>query len=221
MNRTAPHCIDDVDHRTPEQQRALQALHSDGGFSSWERTLAIAPPENRADVLRTAMIELSDLATKASVDHTEISDWGFRLGELHNIGGDADGLQAIIAEAIGITNSSPAQSVKPQQISDNWPEMDAAAYYGLAGEVVKTIDPHTEADPVAILLQLLAGFGNIIGSNPFYRIEGDQHHANLFWCLLAAQAKPARVHRPVGCARFRRMSMKRGPAEAVYRPVRA
>ncbi len=32
-----------------------------------------------------------------------------------------------------------------------WPAMDQEAYHGLAGDVVRTIEPHTEADPVAIL----------------------------------------------------------------------
>ena len=33
-----------------------------------------------------------------------------------------------------------------------WPVMDQAAYHGLAGDVVRAIEPHTEADPVAILI---------------------------------------------------------------------
>lgn len=43
----------------------------------------------------------------------------------------------------------PATAVAPE-----WPVMDPAAYYGFAREVVKTIGPHSEADPNAILLQL-------------------------------------------------------------------
>jgi hypothetical protein len=37
------------------------------------------------------------------------------------------------------------------------------AYHGLTGEVVHTIEPHTEADPVAILLQFLTLAGNVMG----------------------------------------------------------
>ncbi len=37
-----------------------------------------------------------------------------------------------------------------------WPSVDQGAYYGHAGDVARTIDPHTEADPVAILIQTLA-----------------------------------------------------------------
>jgi hypothetical protein len=49
----------------------------------------------------------------------------------------------------------PATTVAPE-----WPAMDPAAYYGFAGEVVKTIGPHSEADPNAILLQLLTCAGS-------------------------------------------------------------
>src|SRR5208337_2827608 len=45
-----------------------------------------------------------------------------------------------------------------------WPDPPAAAALGgLAGEVVRLIEPESEADPVAVLLQLLVGFGNAIG----------------------------------------------------------
>jgi hypothetical protein len=39
---------------------------------------------------------------------------------------------------------------------------DEAAYYGLAGEIVRRIASRTEADPVALLVQFLVAFGNVI-----------------------------------------------------------
>jgi hypothetical protein len=42
-----------------------------------------------------------------------------------------------------------------------WPVLDEAAYHGIAGDIVRTILPHTEADPVALLLQTLAMAGNV------------------------------------------------------------
>ena len=40
-------------------------------------------------------------------------------------------------------------------VAPAWPQMDVAAFHGLAGDVVHTIEPHSETDPVAILLQTL------------------------------------------------------------------
>jgi hypothetical protein len=60
-----------------------------------------------------------------------------------------------------------------------WPEpLGEAAYYGLAGDIVKTIDPHTEADPVAILCQTLVAFGSVIGRRAHFVAEADRHYTN-------------------------------------------
>jgi hypothetical protein len=67
--------------------------------------------------------------------------------------------------------------------------MDEAAYHGPAGEVVKTIEPHSEADPVALLLQFLTLVGNVIGSTPYFQVESDRHRANLFGVLVGESAK--------------------------------
>jgi hypothetical protein len=71
-----------------------------------------------------------------------------------------------------------------------WPDaLDEAAYHGLAGEIVRTIDPHTESDPVAVLVQLLAAFGNVIGHNPYFCVESTRHRMNMFTVLVGASAK--------------------------------
>jgi hypothetical protein len=72
---------------------------------------------------------------------------------------------------------------------DPWPVMDGAAYYGLAGEIVRTIAPHSEADPAALLAQVLVFFGNLIGNSAHYRVEADHHHANVFVVLVGRSAK--------------------------------
>jgi hypothetical protein len=51
-------------------------------------------------------------------------------------------------------------------VPDGWPAPpDPAAYHGLVGEIVNRIAPNTEADPVAILSQLLVAFGAEAGSD--------------------------------------------------------
>jgi hypothetical protein len=70
-----------------------------------------------------------------------------------------------------------------------WPVMSDEAYYGLVGDIVQTISPHSEADPVAILIQVLAAAGNVIGRCRFYQVESDRHHPNLFSVLVGASSK--------------------------------
>jgi hypothetical protein len=55
--------------------------------------------------------------------------------------------------------------------------------------VVSTIAPHSEADPVAILIQFLVAAGNIIGRRCYYQVESDHHHANLFVVLVGPSSK--------------------------------
>ena len=60
-----------------------------------------------------------------------------------------------------------------------WPDPpEDAAFHGLAGEVVRLIEPSSEADPVGVLLQLLIGFGNAVGSGLWVVADGHSHHAN-------------------------------------------
>jgi len=82
-----------------------------------------------------------------------------------------------------------AAAMAAEAADSTWPLIDDAAFLGLAGDIVRTIDPHTEADPIAILLQLLAYFGNIVGRNPHYRVEGDYHRANIYAVLVGDTSK--------------------------------
>jgi len=70
-----------------------------------------------------------------------------------------------------------------------WPVLDAAAYHGLAGEIVCTMAPQTEADPVALLLQLLVYTGNAINRGPYCQVGKDRHYTNLYGLLAGLTAK--------------------------------
>jgi len=59
------------------------------------------------------------------------------------------------------------------------------AFHGLAGEFVRLVEPHTEADPVALLAHFLVYFGNAVGRGPFFRIgTGGRHHTNEYAALV-------------------------------------
>jgi hypothetical protein len=63
------------------------------------------------------------------------------------------------------TPKNASQQVHAYKTEGRWPIMDEAAYHGLAGDVVRTIAPHTESDPNAILVQFLVYFGNSAGNS--------------------------------------------------------
>jgi Protein of unknown function (DUF3987)/Primase C terminal 2 (PriCT-2) len=70
-----------------------------------------------------------------------------------------------------------------------WPILDEAAHHGIVGDIVRTISPHTEADPAAILTQVLTLAGNAIGRSPYYQVESSRHRSNLFAVLVGDSSK--------------------------------
>ena len=64
-----------------------------------------------------------------------------------------------------------------------------AAFHGIAGEFVRTVEPHSEADPVALLGSFLVGVGNLLGPNAYLRVEGDRHYPRINATLVGDTAK--------------------------------
>ena len=72
----------------------------------------------------------------------------------------------------------------------DWPAPpDPVAYHGLPGAIVAKIAPHTEADPAAILVQLLVCAGALIGRDAFFQVEATHHHPNEFVVLVGDSSK--------------------------------
>ena len=85
-----------------------------------------------------------------------------------------------------VPETSPTATAIPaaEPLKNDWPVMDEAAYHGLAGDFVRTMLPHTEADPAGLLMQFIVAFGSVIGNSPYYLVESDKHHANLYLVLV-------------------------------------
>ena len=79
--------------------------------------------------------------------------------------------------------------VTPAPGGGPWPEIDSEAFYGLAGQVVDTLAPETEADPAALLMMFLAEAGNQIGRGPFFQVGSKRHYLNLYALLIGETAK--------------------------------
>lgn len=73
---------------------------------------------------------------------------------------------------------------------EKWPDpVHPAAFHGLAGEVVRTIEPHTEADPAALLVMFMAAFGNMAGPGAHFLAEARRHPGRLWPVLVGETAK--------------------------------
>jgi hypothetical protein len=97
-----------------------------------------------------------------------------------------------LAEALGWTRKihvgdKGKQNEEPRERP--FPVMDDAAYRGIFGEIVGAIEPHSEADPVAILLSAITFFGSSYGRRGYVEISGTRHHGNLFVGIVGDTAR--------------------------------
>jgi hypothetical protein len=90
------------------------------------------------------------------------------------------------------SNSGFSHSVRPEPPPTvaPWPDpLHQDAFHGIAGELVRNLEPHTEADTAALLLQFLSAWGSLIGRGPYFQVEADRHHTNLFVVIVGATSK--------------------------------
>ncbi len=82
-----------------------------------------------------------------------------------------------------------------------WPSpIGSAARYGVIGEYLRAVEPHTEADPAAILVQTLVCLGSAMGREPHFMVEANRHSPNLF-CVIVGDTSAARKGTSLGRAR--------------------
>lgn len=83
--------------------------------------------------------------------------------------------QGALAELPREPEPEPKEATEP----DTWPVLDSAALYGLPGELVAAVSPHSEADQMGILIHLLAACGAMIGPSPHVLVEHTKHYARI------------------------------------------
>jgi Protein of unknown function (DUF3987) len=86
---------------------------------------------------------------------------------------------ASVVTDVGNREGEPDTYVASLPDPPAWPMLAEEALWGLPGDIVAEIEPHTEADRVAVLFSLLAAFGNAIGRGAFFRVGADLHHLKL------------------------------------------
>ncbi len=145
---------------------------------------------------------------KAGAENVRVAEWPPDAPNGADVNGklveDPDGFAEWAAEMVaGAGPVSDAKTDEPGREGEpdvylssvldlpepEWPELDEAAFYGLPGEIVGAMEPHSEADPVALLASLLCAFGNAIGRGAFLRVGSDMHHLNLFVALVGESSK--------------------------------
>jgi hypothetical protein len=87
--------------------------------------------------------------------------------------------------ALALTGSFNSLNSLASADEPGWPaDLEPEAFHGPVGEIVQALAPETEADPAALLLNLLITFGNAVGRGPHCMVGATRHGANLFGILV-------------------------------------
>ena len=73
------------------------------------------------------------------------------------------------------------------KISEPPPEFEwpvAPVWDGLLGRINKLVDPHTESDPIALFMELMAMFGCAMNTAPHFNIKKSKQRGNLHLCIV-------------------------------------
>jgi hypothetical protein len=90
-------------------------------------------------------------------------------------------LEDLLEEAVPYTGFEP--------VDPDWPVLDQMALQGVAGECVRSIGPHTEADPVAVLSNMIVGFGNIIHQGAYVLMGPKPQYLKEYVVLVGRSSK--------------------------------
>ncbi len=102
------------------------------------------------------------------------------------------GLVKVLEKWWGWDRDQPYETVSyptPPREEAVWPQLSEKVYCGLVGDIVGVIEPESEADPVALLVNLIVAFGNAIGRGAYLRVGADIHYAKIFAALVGETAK--------------------------------
>jgi hypothetical protein len=99
-------------------------------------------------------------------------------------------LLASAGESLRQLQAESGQQPEAPPAVPQWPDPIAEeGFHGVAGQLVRTLEPHTESDRNALLVQFLVGWGNLTGRAAYYQVEADRHYTNEYAVLAGPTSK--------------------------------
>jgi hypothetical protein len=96
---------------------------------------------------------------------------------------------AALLTVLQATDPENLRGVRTKRIDEQSPTLGEAAFHGLVGEIVRGIEPFTEACEPAVLVQVLGFFGNVVGLSPHGMVGAERHGTNIYPIIVGRSAK--------------------------------
>ena len=126
---------------------------------------------------RVRIVDLPGLPEKG-----DLVDWV-------SAGGTKEDLLRLLADpSVGACDMADEEE-ENEESEATWPILHAAALHGIAGRFVRQVGPHSETDPVALLLTFLACAGHVVTSHPHFITEADRQTGALYACLVGQSSR--------------------------------
>ena len=162
--------------------------HSDDQFQDLVQSLDLTTDEGAPEGQRHARAtKLVASALGKGISVPRVTAYALEWGQRCNPPMDSEEVLQIIewgarkeGEKLEDSGIAPARE---------WPVRREGALYGLAGEIVRFVEPETEADPMAVQVQFLAAFGTMIGRGAHFMVGPTAHYCNLFAVIVGDTAK--------------------------------
>lgn len=171
---------------------ASPSVHPSGKRYRWVegRSLADLQPAKVPDWLLSEMNSRGRRSTTATTTDSEVWSVGERNNRLTSLAGtmrwrgmSQEAIEAALLEENQQRCDPPLDEGEVQRIAasvsryelgnpptsapSGWPSpLKEDAFHGVAGELVRIIEPHSEADPAALLIQCLVAAGNVSATPP-------------------------------------------------------
>lgn len=79
---------------------------------------------------------------------------------------------------------------EPPPTTPSWPDpIHEDGFHGVVGALAHAMEPYTEADPAALLIECHVGFGSLVGRGPYYLAEAARHHTNEYVVIVGLSSK--------------------------------
>jgi hypothetical protein len=182
-------------------QHALRAKNGDKFRRLWQGKWDGYPSQNEADEALCCIlcfwtsgdrVRVDRLFRRSGLYRPKWDEKHYADGRTYGEGTIDKAIDFALVEHQADVQRYPSLTIEqPRRIrpAPQWPVLSQDAFHGPIGDFVSLIEPHTEADPAALLLQALVAFGNLLNRGPYFITEKDRHGMNLFVVLVGETAK--------------------------------